>query len=374
MDHIPERPPITENTKLGSGNFGSVSAIKVGDQLRAIKIGNLGPLEVEIALIASKHLVKYISHSYKKGLEGHLITSLAPNRLEKKPTEALPVAIFLCKALEDIKIKSGYSYVHRDIKDSNIVISAKKSLKLIDWGCAIASGTKPEVVKDRMYTPSGTPGYIPPEGYDDEKPITEKFDSWAIGITMYKLLSDGKLPYYDSEGNPSTNPSVATMALVLPEVAARFKANLDALPIAEGVPEIAYTVMKKLLEINPEDRLSPIEALAMLKYDEPSPLPVSSPLPAPSPMPASSPSNITDLRLSVSPAERPPIAKSVKIPKTKKRLPSLRESVSSTLLPGLTALPPIKNSHLKTADKIDELFRSPSLPSLKPKLPPIGKS
>lgn len=257
---IPPKPPITERTTLGSGAYGKVSTITVAGKLRAVKIGDFGPLEGRIAELRSKYLPKFISYTPTGGLTGRLITSIAPERLKKIPSEALPVAIRLCEALHDVSEKMGQPIVHRDIKEANIVLKATGEVKLIDWGCAIPTGTMPTVREGVIFQPLGTPGYMPPEAYYDENPITEKFDSWAIGITMFKLLSGGQSPLIGDD--------LATATIVLPMLPAskaRFEKTIAELPRAPGVPEEVYTVMAGLLEIDPAKRLTPDQAGNLLK-------------------------------------------------------------------------------------------------------------
>jgi serine/threonine protein kinase len=225
--------------------------------MRAVKIGIIGPLEIRIAQCASRSIPKYISHK-TEGIHTHLIMGLAAGRLEMIPTNARKVVTFLCKALLDVSNKSGNQIVHGDIKPENIIVTAKGTLKLIDWGCATLNESIPLVEKGGYYAPVGTPGYLPPEAFSEDNPITTKFDSWAIGATLYKLLSRNQ-PLFTGE-----NPNNPVILLQLPQYEAEFKEKLAALPRAEGVPELIYEVMKQLLRVNPAERISPTEALNLI--------------------------------------------------------------------------------------------------------------
>lgn len=76
---------------------------------------------------------------------------------------------------------------HRDIKPENVLYDKdSKSIKIIDFG--ISRKIEERGRKKNMLTPTGTPFYRAPEileggGYD------EKVDMWALGVTMFKIMS-----------------------------------------------------------------------------------------------------------------------------------------------------------------------------------------
>jgi calcium-dependent protein kinase len=76
---------------------------------------------------------------------------------------------------------------HRDIKPENVLYDPdSKKIKLIDFG--ISKKTFVRGSRRDMLTITGTSLYISPEtllggGYD------ERVDMWAIGITIYKLVT-----------------------------------------------------------------------------------------------------------------------------------------------------------------------------------------
>ena len=95
--------------------------------------------------------------------------------------------------------------VHRDVKPANLHLGADGVLRLLDLGVAL-SGHEPEALRQLH---AGTPSYINPEqwGYRfasssgtleaDPEPPDAMSDLFALGVTLYQLLSGGKLPYGD---------------------------------------------------------------------------------------------------------------------------------------------------------------------------------
>ncbi|MEY4098896.1 MAG: hypothetical protein RL300_67 [Pseudomonadota bacterium] len=95
------------------------------------------------------------------------------------------------------------SVIHRDIKPANLHQGEDGVLRLLDLGVAL-SGREPEATR---LLHAGTPSYINPEqwgfsakiggGMSDTppEPPTAQSDLFALGVTLYQLLTGGKLPY-----------------------------------------------------------------------------------------------------------------------------------------------------------------------------------
>ena len=89
--------------------------------------------------------------------------------------------------------------VHRDIKPDNLHLGDDGVLRVLDLGVAL-SGREPEATRQLH---AGTPSYMNPEqwpGYeksgDTEGQLPDaRSDLFALGVTLYQLLSHGRLPY-----------------------------------------------------------------------------------------------------------------------------------------------------------------------------------
>jgi serine/threonine protein phosphatase PrpC len=91
--------------------------------------------------------------------------------------------------------------IHRDVKPANLHQGEDGVLRLLDLGVAL-SGREPEAARQLH---AGTPSFINPEqwGYHaqggdgpEEAPDAQS-DLFALGVTLYQLLTGGKLPYGD---------------------------------------------------------------------------------------------------------------------------------------------------------------------------------
>lgn len=138
---------------------------------------------------------------------------------------ALRCALQIAKGLDYAYDK--YALVHRDIKPANILIrrsneSGKENLNLyidedsaqiIDFGLAKETGGNDDLTMTGMTM--GTPHYMAPEQIKGESDINQQVDIYALGATLYHLLT-GEPPYTGNSpgaimlahiNNPIPNPA-----------------------------------------------------------------------------------------------------------------------------------------------------------------------
>ena len=91
-----------------------------------------------------------------------------------------------CEYLHKLKI------VHRDLKPENILITAKKELKIIDFGLSNYYSNS------ELKTQCGSPCYAAPEMFGDDTYDGLKSDVWSTGIILYAMLC-GYLPFDEDD-------------------------------------------------------------------------------------------------------------------------------------------------------------------------------
>ena len=98
------------------------------------------------------------------------------------------VASLLIQALKGLLYLHENSYIHRDIKSGNILISKEGEVKLADFGGSIFLLERGVMRSGGAKTFVGTPCWMSPE-IIEEKPYDEKTDVWSMGITAIELAS-----------------------------------------------------------------------------------------------------------------------------------------------------------------------------------------
>jgi len=150
-----------------------------------------------------------------------------------KVDEAIDLAIQVAQGLQEAHEKG---IIHRDIKSSNIMVTSKGQVKIMDFGLAKLSAAKQISKAD---TTTGTLAYMSPEQVE-RSPVDRRTDIWSLGIVLYEMLTR-QVPF-------KGDYKLAVEHSILTE---------DPEPIIQlnkEVPESLDRIVKKALEKDPAQR------------------------------------------------------------------------------------------------------------------------
>jgi serine/threonine-protein kinase len=197
---------------LGRGGMGCVMLARSDKTGQAVAIKTLLPevavtnqalrrfmREIEVAAaLDHPNIVRFIESGTHSGavylvseyVEGSDAARLADSNGGRLPyKEAIDV---VAQSLDALAYAHGLGYIHRDIKESNILlrgVAPSYTAKLTDFGLAKSftqSGMSGITMAGDM---AGTFAYMPPEQIKDFRNVKPTSDIYALGMTAYSLLA-----------------------------------------------------------------------------------------------------------------------------------------------------------------------------------------
>lgn len=248
----PQPVPGYEMVKvLGRGGMGCVMLSRNQNSGRAVAIKTLLPevavsekamnrflREIDVAA-ALKHpnIVEFLDRGSNNGviylvtefIDGVDAAKLAESRGGRLPYQEA-VAI-VTQALDALSYAHAQGYIHRDIKDQNIMVQGtwpRLTAKLTDFGLAKSfsqSGMSGMTMAGEM---AGTLAYMAPEQIRNFRDVRPTSDIYSMGMTAYSLLSG------------DTALAVAAKASMADMIKAIFEQ--PAVPLRERRPDIPQKV------------------------------------------------------------------------------------------------------------------------------------
>jgi serine/threonine protein kinase len=199
--------------------------------------------------IGQYHGVHYLVMDYVEGRDlERVVRSGGPMKLVR-------AVDCLIQAARGLAAAHGQGIVHRDIKPANLLLDSKGVVRVLDLGLArVTQGD--DSVKDAASAPSltasgiimGTVDFLPPEQSDDSKRADHRADIYALGCTLYFLLT-GKPPY---SGESIMQRLLAHHQKPIPSLR-------DARP---DVPIEIDAIYQKMMAKSPDDRPQSIAEVA----------------------------------------------------------------------------------------------------------------
>lgn len=197
---------------IGQGGMGSVMLARSEADGRAVAIKTLLPevavseqslkrflREIEVAAsLSHPNIVSYIEHGTHNGLV-YLVTEFVvgmdASRLAKNKGGKLgyqEVVRIIEQTLAALEFAHTEGFVHRDIKEQNILVTGEFPLstsKLTDFGLSKSFKQTGMSGVTMVGDVAGTIAYMPPEQVRDFKDVKPPSDIYAVGMTAYSLLT-----------------------------------------------------------------------------------------------------------------------------------------------------------------------------------------
>ncbi|KAF7804228.1 receptor protein kinase TMK1-like [Senna tora] len=201
---------FASENELGRGGFGVVYKGELEDGTKiAVKRMEAGVIsskaldefQAEIAVLSKvrhRHLVSLLGYSIQ-GNERLLVYEYMPQgalskhlfhwkKLQLEPLSwkrRLNIALDVARGMEYLHSMAHQSFIHRDLKSSNILLGDDFKAKVSDFGLVKLAPDGEKSVVTRL---AGTFGYLAPE-YAVTGKITTKADVFSFGVVLMELLT-----------------------------------------------------------------------------------------------------------------------------------------------------------------------------------------
>ncbi|KAJ3690486.1 hypothetical protein LUZ61_019650 [Rhynchospora tenuis] len=193
-------------TEIGRGGFGIVYwgrledgrqvAVKINSDTSPQGIKELRTEAKSLTRVHHKNLVSLIGYCidekclalvYEYLQEGNLLKKLRDDKRPLSWKQRLQIAYESAQGLEYLHMACNPPVIHRDVKTSNILLTANLQPKIADFGLSrvLYDGT---IVTHLTTDVAGTPGYLDPEYYRTSE-LTTKSDVYSFGVVLLELIT-----------------------------------------------------------------------------------------------------------------------------------------------------------------------------------------
>ena len=170
------------------------------------------------------------------------------------PPPAADAAEIVRQAASGLVHLHAKGIIHRDVKPSNLMLTADGLVKILDLGLALtteAAGRTDGRLTGITFL--GTHDYMSPEQWVDPTAVDAKADIYGLGCVLFQMLA-GRSPF----GSPRMSAQ------------AKMKAHLEqpvpALPESGGFPPGLAGLLERMLSKEPHQRPTAAEVVAELEF------------------------------------------------------------------------------------------------------------
>lgn len=189
--------PYEVLVSLGEGGMGEVW------KARDTRLGRF----VALKRLATAHGVRFVSEARAVASLNHphicTLHDVGPDYLVMEFVDGRPVQGPLpipevyrigCQIADALMEAHAQGILHCDLKPANILLTAKGTVKLVDFGLArLLDEGSLDVTRTLDRSVSGTPSYMSPEQAQGQ-PLDERSDVFGFGAVLYELVS-GRPPF-----------------------------------------------------------------------------------------------------------------------------------------------------------------------------------
>jgi serine/threonine-protein kinase len=202
---------------------------------------------------------------YGVSLEDHL-----RQRQQRGESFAVDEVLWLARKIaEGLAVVHMAGIAHRDVKPSNVMLTADRRVVLMDFGLML-----PEVAMQHQEEIAGSPAYMAPEAIDNDlTPGAGKLlDVYGLGATVFELLT-GQLPFDAptlDEIRTQQSKGAADIRTVRPDVGEELALLVAGMlaPRPEDRPESAETLVWQLRDLLNRKPTAPKGPLRVLVVDD----------------------------------------------------------------------------------------------------------